>query len=1173
MIVSPAFTPPPSCPECGEPTHGELCAGLCPGCLAVAMFRDPGPGERDAEAPQRCGDYELLERIAQGGMGTVWKARQRGLNRVVALKLMRDHWLPGEEAARRFRREGEAAARLRHRQIVAVHEVGEADGVWFISMEWIDGPSLAQRLRERSLPARDSVALVAQLARALQHAHERGVLHRDLKPGNLLLDRADAPHIADFGVAKMVESESDLTLAGAIFGTPAYMSPEQARGRHGEVTTTSDLYSLGAILYELLSGHPPFAASDAVELLRRVCEEEAAPPTQDRDLATICRKCLEKIPAARYGSALALAEDLERWLRGEPILARPLGNFELVRKWTRRRPLLAALWVVSTSAVLAIFVLLITARGRIDRERRAALASAEESQHLLAWQYAETGQQMVEAGDWHLALLPLAEAVRIGTGDPGLDQANRLRFETLVRLAPRLAQMWFPPAGATGVPLRLVSGDGEIPVLLVVDESGSRLWDAARGVPLAGAAAVPIWLGTAPGHPFDGGINRFGNRLVGDTGTKDEDRFTLWHMPSGTPIRENPGSLPKTLHGSATQPLGLEVIATQLLAWQGSEVHRYDTDSGLPAGPPLRHEAKVKWAAQLRGGENCVTFTEDGKLRLWNDVDALVAPPLAFDPGTTLRAVSQTQPWLALRSGDDLTMLDFLTGTPLATVHASNSVFATDWTHAGRWIYAERSAEGVKVRDAATGFAIFSAPHASRGYGAGFSSAAAETFTLGWNGTARIWKTKDGEPLTPLLRCAGIPHTAAITADGMSFVLDSDEPAARLWRRRERDGAEREFETGSEVRGVSFSGQRLVASCKDGRVLAWDAATGATLPSAIKQAGLLDEGGIRIAGDALLTVSRDALQRWNLASGAPDGVQVTAPGGFLSATLSADGRRIAAVLADGTAVLFDPVTGQRLGQPFGHALEHCVFSSDGRALLVSGGESAQSWDATTGEPRSPEIRDGDGTRACFSPDGRRILTWGRDRNLQQPRAARLWDATTAAPIGRPMTHRDGIINAAFSADGARIVTASEDQTARVWNGQTGEPVTVPVPHSGPVEGAGFSPGGLFFWTLCGNNARVWQTATGAPVTPPLHHPKSVRKAAWSADGRWFASVGGRSTVRLWNVSADARPVAEMRALAHLLSAHALAPSGIGATVPLTAAEVRAAWKEASGGQAPPAGER
>jgi hypothetical protein len=359
----------------------------------------------------------------------------------------------------------------------------------------------------------------------------------------------------------------------------------------------------------------------------------------------------------------------------------------------------------------------------------------------------------------------------------------------------------------------------------------------------------------------------------------------------------------------------------------------------------------------------------------------------------------------------------------------------------------------------------------------------------------------------------------------------------------------------------------------DGRVLAWDAATGAPLPCAIKQAGLLDAGGVCIAGDAVLTVSRDALQRWSLTSGVPDGVKVTAPEGFLSATLSADGRRIGAVLADGTAALFDPATGQRLGRPFGHALEHCVFSSDGRAILTSGGECAQSWDATTGEPRSPEIRDAAGTHACFSPDGRRILTWGRDRNLQQPRAARLWDATTAAPIGRPMPHRDGIIDAAFSADGTRIVTAGEDQTAMVWNGQTGEPVTVPVPHSGPVEGAGFSPGGLFFWTLCGNNARVWQTATGTPVTPPLRHPKSVREAAWSADGRWIASVGGRRSVRLWNVSADARPIAEMRALAHLLSAHALAPSGIGATVPLTAAEVRAAWKEAAGVQAPPGGER
>ena len=1152
--------------------YAELFAGLCPGCLTGAISGEAAEFEPGDDAPRRCGDYELLEKIAQGGMGTVWKARQRGLNRIVALKLVREHWLPGEEAARRFRQEGEAAARLRHRHIVAVHEVGEADGVWFISMEWIDGPSLAQRLRERRCTARESVELMAQLAHALQHAHERGVLHRDLKPANVLLDRAGEPHVADFGLAKVVERESDLTVAGAIFGTPAYMSPEQARGRHEEVTTTSDLYGLGAIFYELLAGRPPFAAAEPVELLRRVCEEEAPPPSADRDLATICLKCLEKDPAARYSSALALAEDLERWLRGEPILARPLNGFERLRKWTRRRPILAALWAVSASALLTVIVLLVVARAHIDRERRAAVASAEESQHRLARQFAQTGLRMVEAGDWHLALLPFAEAVHIGAGDPDLDRANRLRFEMLVRLAPRLAQMWFPIPGATGVPLRLLSRDDGSTVL-VVDEHGARLWDAATGAPLAPAPAAPVWPGKEPGLALAAGIGSFRDRIVGETGTTGDDRFVIWEMPSGRALPERIGSLPKTLHGSAAQSPGLTIAGARLLAWRGAEVQRYSTGTGLPSGPPLRHDGEVKWAAQSPSSEHRFTFTADGKLRIWSDADELVAPPLEFDPGTTLHAICPQEPWLSLLRGDGrLAMVDFLTGTLLATARAGSSVFAEAWTKDGRWIFAERASDGVKVRDAASGFALFSAVHGSRGYGAEFSHQAAETLTVGWNGTAQIWKTKDGQALTPVLRCAGFPHTAAISHDGMSAALDSDEPAARLWRRREDDGAERELETESEVRAVWFSGPRLIAGCKDGRVLSWDAATGVATGSIIAQADPLEEGGWSASGGYVLTAARGSLQRWNLPSGQRAGPAVTAPEGFRGAALSADGSRIGAVLADGTGALFDPANGQRLGSAFGHSAERCGFSSDGRALLLSGGGVVQSWNTATGAARSPELQDGEGMQACFSPDGRRILTWGRDRGRQIPRAARLWDAATGVPLGAPMAHRDGIIGAAFSADGARIVTASEDQTAMVWEGHTGRPLTAPITHPGSVDGAGFSPDGASFWTLCGANARIWETATGEPITPPLRHPKSVRAAAWSADGQWLASVGGHGGVRLWNLSAGARPVAEMQVLARLLSAHALAPGGSGATLPLTGREVRAAWDAAHDRQPLPGAE-
>jgi tRNA A-37 threonylcarbamoyl transferase component Bud32 len=345
----------PAAPGVGSP-EGITCApdGPAPAAMPLGTLR-------------YFGDYELLEEIARGGMGIVYKARQISLNRTVAVKMILTGQLASEADVQRFRIEAEAAAGLDHPNIVPIYEVGEHQGQHYFSMKFIDGGSLGEHLPRLRQDPRAAARLLAAVARAVHHAHQRGILHRDLKPGNVLLDGQGQPHVTDFGLARRMNTQVSLSPSGAVVGTPSYMPPEQAAGRKG-LTVAADVYSLGAILYEILTGRPPFAAETPLDTLLLVLEKEPEPPRAlnpavDADLETICLKCLQKEPAGRYESAAALAEDLERWLKGEPIQARASSVLERVVKWARRQPAIAGLWGAIAVLSLAGVVSLLAGSG------------------------------------------------------------------------------------------------------------------------------------------------------------------------------------------------------------------------------------------------------------------------------------------------------------------------------------------------------------------------------------------------------------------------------------------------------------------------------------------------------------------------------------------------------------------------------------------------------------------------------------------------------------------------------------------------------------------------------------------------------------------------------------------------------------------------------------------
>jgi tetratricopeptide (TPR) repeat protein len=416
--------------------------------------------------PASFGDYELLEKVGRGGMGVVYRARQKSLGRYVALKLCRAGVSDASAGLTRFHHEAAMIAQLDHPHVVPIHEVGEFQGVVFFSMKWLEGGSLDARLERCRADPRASATLLVAAGRAVHHAHQRGILHRDLKPSNILLDHAGNPHVTDFGLAKWGEAEVNLTQSGTLVGTPAYMAPEQAAGENKAITTATDVYGLGAVLYALLTGRAPFVGRTVFETLQMVKDGEVERPVRSnprvpRDLETICLKCLRRTPAERYESAAALADDLERWLRGEPIVARPAGRFERLTRWARRQPVQAALSAGLMLTIVIGFALIAwqwrraeanaTAADELRQEAVARQVEADENFHLaheavrdMTPRLPPAGREDASPDPERLAVLKKAQAyyqkfLERRAGDPTLIRELAVASANLADITRRIA--------------------------------------------------------------------------------------------------------------------------------------------------------------------------------------------------------------------------------------------------------------------------------------------------------------------------------------------------------------------------------------------------------------------------------------------------------------------------------------------------------------------------------------------------------------------------------------------------------------------------------------------------------------------------------------------------------------------------------------------------------------
>lgn len=1079
-----------ACAVCGGPLPQGTPRHICPNCAfegaLLLKSEDSGvaqgagfgsdaegrqPGEFASGAIRSFGDYELLELIAQGGMGVVYRARQRSLNRIVALKTVLFGPQASPDFVKRFQAEAIAAASLQHPNIVAIHEVGIHEGQHFFVMDYVAGPSLAQVAARQPLPARRAAGYLKTIAEAIHYAHEHGILHRDLKPSNVLIDAQDQPRVTDFGLAKSLSdaqvssSSSQLTLSWEVLGSPSYIPPEQALGKRGNVSRQSDVYALGATLYHLVTGRPPFQGETVTEVLQQVLNTEpVAPrllqPSLSRDLETICLKCLEKEIPRRYRSAQELAEDLGRFLEGEPIRARPVGVAGKAWKWCRRRPALATMGAALVlTGVLGLGGVLWqwnrAARGELLAQRNAYAGDMLLLQRALAEHQSTAAMRLLND---HLP-------VRLSSSGAGAPRADLCDWEwrylwQLCRSDESVSLHRY----ASGIHTLALSRDGQ--VLAVGCGKRTALWSLPKRTLIA---ELPL--------AVDRGALAFspeGNLLASGTGRGGKaPRVEVWSMDAH--------SLAKTLNRRATirslafSPGGewlatfddrggivveewktgqvLSDFSVPLPRMPGAGVVAFSPDGtwlaiGEDYGPirllNMRTGASFRHETQTTAGVTALAFSPDSKL---------LAAGFGYSSG--LVRVWHADPW-ELRGGsknqqDNCSGLAFTSdGSRLASAYAEGTVRV--------WQLATGTEERClqNLEEDLTCFAMLPDDHT--------------VVTGGSGGSLRLWDTVAAKPrpmaYTNLTVSLGFSSLA--TADGPTFARETLGAAARrfgfvftpggrsfittdtngslaLWDAKLIRVTEQLSAFGSNHWGLALSpdGRWLVTGNTAGKLTIWDWHARCEVTSFAMNAewfGLLrfSQSGNFFFATVVDNAWDGRTRVWRTGQWQEVTPAAIRSANAWSAELSPDDRTLAVGYGDGTIKLFGLPSGEQRSTFTEHSAQvnGLLFTPDGRTLISSSFDrSTRIWDVSAARELTT-LHGLIGFAIALTPDGRRLATGGELPGS----AVKLWDPIAGREVLSLPGRGEFFGQVLFSPDGSLLAAISLSGIANLWRAPSWEEI-------------------------------------------------------------------------------------------------------------------------------------